>query len=765
MVAKKTTESANPLEPTPIPDIYFGDMVCRYVYDRARGCVGLTLFPNGLPPIERREAIDEPETRFREPGLSRGKAAEVESVVQMHCSGDASPVGYAQGLTMRGGGGSSGWRMESLTCGQIDDGEGAVLKMSRQNGMVAEHRLVWRKGSGVLESETRVLNTGSEPREIEMLSSCAIDGITPYARDDAPNQLKLHRARSFWSAEGGWEGRSLEALGLERSWQSHAVRCERFGQAGSLPVRGWFPCAVIEDTVAGVSWGLQLVWPGSWQIEIYRRGDAVSLSGGLADFELGQWRKTLKPGETFCAPKALITVCRSVNEAMARLVRGQAALRENGWMACEEHLPVICNEFCSSWGEPTEASILALAERLEGTGVRYLVIDAGWYCNPGKSWADSHGDWTPADRRFPKGLASTAQAIRARGLVPGIWFEPETVGTGSKAYHDIHSLLMCDGRPVTVGSRRFLDLRKPNVFEKIVGRIVSLVRECGIGYVKFDYNETIGVGVDGAESRGEGLRQHMAAVLRFYAKLKAELPDVVFEVCASGGHRLEPSLMAIADMASFSDAHESDTIALLAAAQHRLVNPRQLQIWAVLRPELSCGEIRRVLVNAFLGRMCLSGALQNLDAAQWGVVTEALALYQAAVPVIRDGITTVYPAPGCGLRHRTGGQVAVRVSSDGDAAIIVVTGFGAGAVSMEAVLPNPGVNRRWRVSGKMHGTQDELHFDGTAMHVVLSDVGMAGVWLLEAVPIKVAYRAAISLNKVVRCSQGRALMSEGAASF
>ena len=749
MVAKKNTESANAVEPTAIPDIIFGDMVCRYVYDRERGCVGLSLFPAGLPPVERREAIDEPETRFKMPGLARGRAAEVESVVQMHCGGDAVPVGYAQGLTMRGGGGSSGWRMESLVREPIDGGEGVVLKMSRQNGMVAEHRLVWRKGSGTLEAETSVSNSGSRPQDIEMLSSCAIDGITPYARDDAPNQLKLHRARSYWSAEGGWEGRYLEALGLERSWQPHAVRCERFGQAGSLPVRGWFPCAVIEDTVAGVSWGLQLVWPGSWQIEIYRRGDAVSLSGGLADFELGQWRKKLAPGETFCAPKALITVCRGgVNAATARLVRGQAALRENGWMACEEHLPVICNEFCSSWGEPTEASIAALAERLECTGVRYLVIDAGWYCNPGESWADSHGDWMPGEKRFPHGLAATTQLIRSHGLVPGLWFEPETVGAGSKAYHDIDALLMRDGRPVTVGSRRFLDLRKPDVFEKIVLRIVSLVRECGIGYVKFDYNETIGVGVDGAESRGEGLRQHMVAVLRFYARLKAELPDVVFEVCASGGHRLEPSLMAIADMASFSDAHESDFIALLAAAQHRLVNPRQLQIWAVLRPELSCGEIRRVLVNAFLGRLCLSGSLQNLNAEQWGVVTEALALYQAAVPVIRDGITTVFPAAGCGLRHRQGGQVVVRVSTSVDAAIMVATGFGAGAFSMEAVLPYPGVDRIWRVSRSIHGQQDEMCFVGTATRIVLSDVGMAGVWLLEAVPIQVAYRATVKAEPV-----------------
>ena len=76
--------------------------------------------------------------------------------------------------------------------------------------------------------------------------------------------------------------------------------------------------------------------------------------------------------------------------------------------------------------------------------------------------------------------------------------------------------------------------------------------------MKIDYNETIGIGCDGAESPGEGLRKNMEASVSFIEKIKEEVPGIVLENCASGGHRLEPKLMSVMSMASFSDAHECE---------------------------------------------------------------------------------------------------------------------------------------------------------------------------------------------------------------
>ena len=44
----------------------------------------------------------------------------------------------------------------------------------------------------------------------------------------------------------------------------------------------------------------------------------------------------------------------------------------------------------------------------------------------------------------------------------------------------------------------------------------------------------IGIGVDGAESLGEGLRQHLAGVQAFFRRIRAELPDLVIENSRAG---------------------------------------------------------------------------------------------------------------------------------------------------------------------------------------------------------------------------------------
>lgn len=45
-------------------------------------------------------------------------------------------------------------------------------------------------------------------------------------------------------------------------------------------------------------------------------------------------------------------------------------------------MPVIFNEFCTTWGNPTEENICRTANALKGRGVDYFVIDAGWYGDP-----------------------------------------------------------------------------------------------------------------------------------------------------------------------------------------------------------------------------------------------------------------------------------------------------------------------------------------------------------------------------------------------
>ena len=109
--------------------------------------------------------------------------------------------------------------------------------------------------------------------------------------------------------------------------------------------------------------------------------------------------------------------------------------------------------------------------------------------------------------------------------------------------------------------------------------MIGLLKECGFGYLKIDYNETIGIGCDGAESLGEGLRGHIEAVQAFMRRIRQELPDLVIENCSSGSQRTEPSMIALSSVTSFSDTHECVQIPIIAANMHRVILPRQNLVW------------------------------------------------------------------------------------------------------------------------------------------------------------------------------------------
>ncbi len=668
----------------------FGDTVVEYLLSEQGGQVGLRIYPEALQGqvTERREFLDTPEIK-KLPGSPAIRSWNVDSLVQVKLLGD--PVaGFSQGLTMRHSKTVADLRLVGQKEEKGADGSTTVVtRLEAERGYAVEHRLTWRAGTQAFSVQTVFMNTGTQPQTLEMLASFSLMEITPFAADDAPERLFAHRFRSYWAAEGRHERLPVEALHLERSWSGHSAHSERFGQVGSMPVRGFFPWAALEDSQAGVLWGAELAVPGSWQMEFYRMDDCLALSGGLADREYGHWMKTIGPGESFVSPTAYVATVRGdLDELCARLVEMQRAdlkpLPES-----EADLPVIYNEYCYSWGNPNHADLIAMADRLQGSGVKYLVIDAGWYRGDEGVWSLGQGDWLPNKHLFPQGIAATTKAIRERGLVPGLWFEMEVAGDQSPRYAEADHILKRDSLPVTAGGRHFWDFRDPWVEDYLSERVIGLLREAGFGYIKVDYNETIGIGCDGAESLGEGLRQHLEGVERFFDKMRAEIPDLVIENCSSGGHRLEPSFMTRVSMASFSDAHETLDIPIIAANLHRLILPGQSQIWAVLHPEDSLQRFAYLLAGGFLGRLCLSGDIARLSEEQWSLTREAIDFYRQAAPVIAQGISRVIQPIGESWRHPHGAQVVLRIANDGERALVVSHSFGD-PLPQEICAPLPG---------------------------------------------------------------------------
>ena len=670
------------------------DMTAEYIMEPGSQSVALRMYPTALTGqlVAHRETIDG----------TNIPAWFFEPLVQFKILGDPTDE-YTQGQTMRNSGSLKGLRLEDQQVITEGDLTRIITRLVSERGYAAEHMLIWRAGDQAVKMQTIFLNRSEKPLTLEMLASFSLAGISPFAADAAPGRLYIHRFRSYWSAEGRHERWLAEDLGLEPSWANHGVRVERYGQVGSMPVRTFFPWAAVEDEQTGVMWGAQLEAPGSWQMEFFRRDDFLSLSGGLPDREFGHWMKTVAPGDQFASPVAYVsTVQGDLDDLCARLVNLQLPAAEAA-PASEQDLPVICNEYCASWGDPRHDDLIAMADKLKGSGVKYLVIDAGWYKGDEGVWHLGQGDWIANKQLFPDGLAATAKAIRERGLIPGIWFEMEVVGSQSPRFEaDVQHFLHRDGLPITATGRRFWDFRDPWVIDYLGQKVIGQLRDAGLGYIKVDYNETIGLGCDLPDANadevhapGEGLRQHMEDVQGFFRKMRAELPDLVIENCASGGHRLEPSFMGLTSMASFSDAHETRDIPVIAANLHRLILPRQSQIWAVLHATDSMQRLVYLLTGGFLGRLCISGKIAELSEEQWALVKEGIQFYGEAAPVIARGKSRIFQSINSSWQHLQGAQAVLRVSEDGKTALLVTHSFGA-PLPAEINVPLPGEG--WKIA-------------------------------------------------------------------
>lgn len=660
-----------------------GGLTALYRQEEESGVVELLLLPDGwADKVIRQDCAAAP--------LVQAKLAE-----------DDSPAFFSGGRTLQNG---PTTRALAFAGQQAQAGAGRLTvttTLRDPRGHRAIHTLTLFDGNPAAEVATRYENGGDAPITLELLTSFTLGSLSPFATGLAPETLLVHRMRANWSAEGRLVSEPAEDLQLEPSWKNYSANNLRFGCVGNYPVQGFVPFCAVEDTAHGVTWAAATTHASSWQIELTRQDLGLRFSGGLADREFGQWYKTLAPGEGFTAPRAVVTaVAGGVDRAAEALAENTRRTIEPALPAPERAMPVLFNEFCATWGEPTEQKVLAQVAALQKNhaGVGVYVIDAGWFDDEAFEAASRFGKWQVSRKAFPHGLGPVVEAIHAAGMQAGVWFEFEVAGRSEPDCFDkTEWQLKRDGRPITVGDRRFWDFRNPAVVEYLAGRVIGFLRRENLDYIKIDYNEDTGPGCDGAESPGEALRAHIEAVQAFYARIRRELPGVTVELCASGGHRLCHSFLELACMASFSDAHECDEIPVIAANMHRILLPRQNQIWAVVRPDQSLQKLYYQLSSGLLGRLCLSGDAEAWRADQWAVVQAGVAFYRQAAPVIDRGHSERLGPPVRSYRAPAGWQAIVR-RGNGSTLVVLHTFAGApGQIAvpvcgrLQAVLARPGL--------------------------------------------------------------------------
>ncbi|HEY3549173.1 MAG TPA: glycoside hydrolase family 36 protein [Propionicimonas sp.] len=529
----------------------------------------------------------------------------------------------------------------------------------------------WRAtGPASIQVWHEVRNGGDRPVTLFAVSSLCLKTAAPAAS----RRYSLVEGRGEWLGDGAWSVRPLHEV--LRELRLDTTNQDGRGRYAVISTGGWstgtvYPTAVLVD-ISGpaIAWQAEVTAGWLWELAQHRDGTVLNVLGP-ADQE-HQWSLTLAPGAEFTTAPAGVALGDGLDGAMANLTAHRRGIRDD--RSAGRSLPVVYNDFMNTlMGNPTTEALVPLIDAASDAGAEYFCIDAGWY-DDDPQWG-SVGEWVAAPTRFTGGLPSVLSHIRERGMVPGLWLEPEIIGLDSPALRrlpDEAYFLRC-GTPTVEHHRRHLDLRHPAARQHLDAAIDRVVDDYGAGYVKLDYNIEPGAGTDRTGSAGDGLLGHGRALRQWLLDIKARHPELLVENCASGAMRMDYALLSVTHLQSTSDNQDAARSAVVACTAPMSVLPEQAGNWAYPATEMSDGELTLTLVNGLAGRLYLSGFLDRLSPAQRRLVHEAVALHKQ----LRAWMATASPCWPTGLPgwdddvltlgYRGGGQRALFVWTRGAA--------------------------------------------------------------------------------------------------
>ena len=503
-------------------------------------------------------------------------------------------------------------------------------------GLQVSTTLTAYAGVAGFQTTTTVHNTSQSVHLIQLLSSLALGCVL----DDGErlDDLVLHSARNSWCAESRWTQTRLRAdEGLGRigrpDWDIESRSSVAAVSTSTWSTGQQLPTAVIDNLATGRAIGWQIEHNGAWCWEVDSRwiglDEVAVILSGPDDLD-HQWVLRLAPDDRFTTVPASITVSRAGWQgAVAALTEHRRAIRRP---LVRPDLPVIFNDYMNAlMGDPTTEKLLPLIDAAARTGAEYFCIDAGWY-DDGGNWWPSVGDWQPSTVRFPDGgLQRVLDHIRSRGMLPGLWVEPEVIGVHSPAANRLpdEAFLQRYGVRIVEHDRYFLDLRHAAARAHLDEVIDRLVEGYGVRFFKLDYNVTPGAGTDrDAFSVGDGLLQQNRAQLDWLRGVRDRHPEVVIENCSSGAMRMDYALLSLLELQSTSDQMDPALYAPIAAAAPASVTPEQAGNWAYPQPGMTAEEITFCMITGLAGRVYLSGHLNRMSEAELGLVREGVQAYE-----------------------------------------------------------------------------------------------------------------------------------------
>jgi len=286
-----------------------------------------------------------------------------------------------------------------------------------------------------------------------------------------------------------------------------------------------------------------LAWSGNYQLsfELNECG-VLHVSGGVNPFA-STWH--LASGESFTTPEMVMTYSSSGIGQISRNYHNWC--RKYSLMHGDQLRPVVLNSWEGAYFSFSEQTITGMIDSAAGLGIEMFVLDDGWFGNkyPRNSDNAGLGDWQPNTKKLPKGINYLAEYAVNKGLKFGIWIEPEMVNPDSELAKRHPEWVVKSGKReiLTMRNQWLLDLSNPQVQDFVVQTFDEVVAlsPC-ISYVKWDANRSVdNVGSDylSPDKQSHFWIAYVNGLYSIYERIRAKHPDILIQLCSSGGGRLD----------------------------------------------------------------------------------------------------------------------------------------------------------------------------------------------------------------------------------
>ena len=342
-------------------------------------------------------------------------------------------------------------------------------------------------------------------------------------------------------------GYHLEECQLERVRLHHGVQStgSRRGASGHSHNPAMILASPETDERQGEAYGMALCYSGNFiaRAEVDGYGRTRAQIGIHPD----DFKWTLSPGESFTTPEAVMTYTDKGLNALSHNFHNVIRNKLGHTKRRDMHRPIVVNNWEATYFDFNEEKILEIVRSCKGLGIDTFVLDDGWFGSEKECRNNddtSLGDWFVAEQKLPRGLTPLIEECEKQGMQFGLWLEPEMISETSELYRNHPDwAIKKAGRPFCRGRNQLiLDITREDVYNYLEERLISLLSENRISYIKWDMNRNMSDAYSSSlppEKQPEIFHRYILQFYRLLRSITEKFPDLIIEGCAGGGGRFD----------------------------------------------------------------------------------------------------------------------------------------------------------------------------------------------------------------------------------